>query len=118
MLYYATVLAALLSISNNISSQTTNRPDKLKLGKPSALNSSNELNIIEFGTVGDYQILHKNKGEFGKPTLALHCHQNDALGFYSTGWTPLFEVKGGTGDAFLKGGLHIRKFNDLKANVL
>jgi hypothetical protein len=36
-------------------------------------------------------------------TLATHIHQDDDLHLYSSGWTPLFSVKGGTGDTYIKG---------------
>jgi hypothetical protein len=33
----------------------------------------------------------------------MHVHTADAFGVYSSGWTPLFGVKGGTGDVWWKG---------------
>jgi len=65
------------------------------------------LNIIEFGTGGDYQIIHEGSGAFGRPTLALHANSTHALGFYSTGWVPLLEVEGGTGRTYIKGNVGI-----------
>ena len=64
-----------------------------------------ETNLIKFGNVGDYQFLHETSGAFERPTLALHCSDQHALGFYSSGWKPLFEVKGGSGDSYFKGNI-------------
>jgi len=50
-------------------------------------------------------------GQPGKPfpasrsTLATHIHQDYDATLYSSGWNPLWSVKGGTGDAKLKGQL-------------
>ena len=38
-------------------------------------------------------------------TLGMHIHQDDDLHLYSSGWTPLFSVKGGSGDTYVKGTL-------------
>lgn len=59
-------------------------------------------------------------GVFGRKSFGWHVHSNSAFGVYSSGWTKLFGVKGGTGDVWLKGtleadnkiyadnGLHVR----------
>ena len=36
-------------------------------------------------------------------TLATHIHQDDDLHLYSSGWNPLFSVKGGSGNTYIKG---------------
>ncbi|NDB61928.1 hypothetical protein EB001_26340, partial [bacterium] len=36
-------------------------------------------------------------------TLGMHVHQDDDFHLYSTGWTPLFSVKGGSGNTYVKG---------------
>ena len=46
-------------------------------------------------------------------TLGMHIHQDDDFHIYSSGWDPLFSVKGGSGDMYVKGGFHARKNNYL-----
>lgn len=62
-----------------------------------------EINLIKFGNSGNFHFLHKAQGHFDRKTLVLHADQADALGFYSTNWTPLLEVEGGTGRTYIKG---------------
>jgi len=71
------------------------------------IRAKKQLTLIRFGNSGDYQLLHNDKGYFSRNTLALHCEAGDALGFYSTGWAPLLEVQGGTGNAYIRGRLEI-----------
>lgn len=47
-------------------------------------------------------------------TLGAHIHKDDDFHLYSSGWDPLFSVKGGTGDAYVKGNMRI---NDGQLNV-
>ncbi len=75
------------------------------------LRGNNKLNLIKFGNDGDYQVLHKAAGAFGRNTLALHCHADDAFGVYSTGWNPLLEVKGGSGDVYVRGNIGVGTTN-------
>ena len=81
----------------------TNGQNALFLASDFGLRDDNKLNIIKFGNDGDYQILHKAKGAFGRNTLAMHVNANDAFGVYSTGWRPLLEVNGGSGDMYVRG---------------
>ena len=76
-----------------------------------ALRGNDRLNLIHFGNDGDYQVLHKASGAMGRNTLALHVDANDAFGVYSTGWNPLLEVEGGSGDVYVKGALGIGLIN-------
>ncbi len=69
--------------------------------------TADKTNLIKFGNAGDYQFLHKASGIFGKPTLALHCSDQHALGFYSSGYKALFEVEGGTGNTYFEGNVGI-----------
>ena len=87
---------------NNISSI-----GKIKTNINTELHGKNELNLIRFGKDGDYQILHKTNGAFQRNTLAMHVHHDDAFGVYSSGWNPLMEVKGGSGDMYVKGNMGI-----------
>ena len=77
----------------------------LHIASDFGLRSNNRLNLIRFGSDGDYQILHKASGAFGRNTLAMHVHADDAFGVYSSGWNPLFEIQGGTGDVYTKGNI-------------
>lgn len=92
----------------------------LHIASDIALGGTDESNLIKFGKDRDYQILHKARGRFNKPTLGLHTDQQDAIGFYTTGWTPLLEVEGGTGNTFIKGNAEIGQKlavgNDLSVN--
>lgn len=89
-----------------INSKGTNvQQTALLLSADLAVRGSERLNFVKIGTDGDYQILHKGSGHFGRNTLALHCDQNDALGFYTSGWTPNLEVLGSTGDTWVRGSL-------------
>jgi hypothetical protein len=70
---------------------------------------------------GDGQSLHERQAGIGyisgqpnkphpsKNTLAAHIHQDDDMTLYSSGWNPLFSVKGGSGDATVKGKLKASK---------
>ena len=40
-------------------------------------------------------------------TLATHIHQDDDLHIYSSGWNPLFSIKGGSGDAYHRGKVNV-----------
>ena len=40
-------------------------------------------------------------------TLATHIHQDDDLHIYSSGWNPLFSVKGGSGNTYVKGNMSV-----------
>jgi len=40
-------------------------------------------------------------------TLATHIHQDDDLHLYSSGWNPLFSVKGGSGNTYVKGNMSV-----------
>lgn len=42
-------------------------------------------------------------------TLGAHIHQDDDLHVYSSGWNPLFAVKGGSGNAFVRGDLQVQQ---------
>jgi len=94
------VLTPVLSITNADSGRVGIAPDNGLKGK-------DRLNLIKFGNDGDYQILHKASGAFGRNTLSMHVDQNDAFGVYSSGWTPLLEVEGGSGDLYVKGSVGI-----------
>jgi hypothetical protein len=41
-------------------------------------------------------------------TLGMHIHQDDDLHLYSSGWTPLFSVKGGSGNTYVRGSLTVQ----------
>lgn len=75
----------------------------LYLASDFGLRGDDRLNLIRFGTDGDYQILHKAAGAFGRNTLAMHVQDIDAFGIYSSGWTPLLEVTGGDGNMYVRG---------------
>jgi hypothetical protein len=77
----------------------------LRVGMDGDLTATNTLNMVKFGSTGDYQILHKAQGAWGKPTLGYHCQNNHAIGFYTTGWTPLLEMDGASGNLFYRGQL-------------
>lgn len=92
----------------NIAGRTDNQlQNALVVSSDQDLRGKDMLNLAKFGGDGDYQILHKAAGQFGRNTLALHCHTDDAIGVYSTGWSPLLEVKGGSGDLFVRGNVGI-----------
>lgn len=93
--------------SYKLSIGKTGGQNALHLASDFGLYGDNKLNLIKFGNEGDYQILHKSAGAFGRNTLAMHVHQNDAFGVYSTGWRPLMEVKGGSGDLYVRGSMGI-----------
>ena len=65
------------------------------------------LTLMRIGNDGDYQMIHKASGYWGHNTLALHCEAGDALGFYSTNWTPLLELEGKTGNTYIRGRLEV-----------
>ena len=48
---------------------------------------------------------NNTRSVFNRHNLAFHCGVNDSIRFHSDGWTTLFEVTGGVGDAWLKGQL-------------
>ncbi len=75
----------------------------LHIASDFGLRGDDRLNLIKFGTDGDYQFLHKAKGAMGRNTLAMHVWDQDAFGVYSTGWKPLLEVAGGSGDTYCVG---------------
>ncbi|MCL4704860.1 hypothetical protein KJ068_06850 [bacterium] len=79
----------------------------LYLASDFGLRGDDRLNLIRFGTDGDYQILHKAAGAFGRNTLAMHVQDIDAFGIYSSGWTPLLEVTGGDGNMYVRGNVGI-----------
>jgi len=82
----------------------------LHLGSDTKLKGTDKLNLIKFGDANDgsdYQILHKAKGFFGRSTIALHADQSDAIGMYTSGWIPMLEVQGGTGNTYIRGFLGI-----------
>jgi hypothetical protein len=77
---------------------------------PDAKLAENKLShgeLLHFGADGQYQVMHKGSGYHKRPTLALHAQDTHALGFYSSNWTPLLEVEGGTGNAYVKGNVNI-----------
>jgi Chaperone of endosialidase len=89
-----------------VNSKGTNQQQTaLLLSADTPVRGSDRLNFLKVGTDGDYQILHKASGFFGRNTLALHCEQGDAIGFYTTGWAPMLEVQGGTGETYIRGAL-------------
>lgn len=47
------------------------------------------------------------RGIFKTAGYGIHLHQSRQFGLWSTGWNPLFAVRGGTGDAYLRGNLGI-----------
>ena len=86
---------------------STNGEQILHLASDFGLYGDDKLNLIRFGNEGEYQFLHKASGAFSRNTLALHVNQNDAFGVYSSGWTSLLEVKGGSGDLYVRGNVGI-----------
>ncbi|HJV77371.1 MAG TPA: hypothetical protein VJ602_03240 [Paludibacter sp.] len=48
-----------------------------------------------------------SEGVFGRAGFGIHLHESRDFTFLSTGWNTLFSIKGGTGDAYLKGKLGI-----------
>nr|VFK08714.1 MAG: hypothetical protein BECKLPF1236B_GA0070989_10047 [Candidatus Kentron sp. LPFa] len=79
----------------------------LRLASDVGLRGGDRQALLRFGNDGDYQLLHKASGAFGRNTLGMHVHQDDAFGVYSTSWTSLLEVKGGSGDTYIKGNVGI-----------
>ncbi len=47
-------------------------------------------------------------------TLGMHIHQDDDYQIYSSGWKPLFGVKGGTGEVKVRGPMTVNKMTFLK----
>ena len=85
----------------------TGGQNALHVASDFGLRGDNRLNLIRFGSDGDYQVLHKASGAFGRNTLAMHVHDDDAFGVYSSGWVPLLEIQGKTGDFYAKGNVGI-----------
>jgi hypothetical protein len=50
-------------------------------------------------------------------TLATHIHQDDDLHLYSSGWNPLFSVKGGSGNTYVKGNMSVMGGANLEGKV-
>jgi hypothetical protein len=48
---------------------------------------------------------NNTRSVFNRHNLAIHCSQYDSIRLHSDGWATLFEVAGGSGDAWLKGQL-------------
>ena len=54
--------------------------------------------------LNDYIIkAESSRGVFGRKSFGWHVHSSSAFGVYSNGWTKLFGVEGGTGNAFATG---------------
>jgi hypothetical protein len=47
------------------------------------------------------------RGVFNRPGYGIHLDQSKQFGFFSTNWTSLFAVRGGTGDAYFRGNIGI-----------
>ena len=50
-------------------------------------------------------------------TLGMHIHQDDDFHLYSSGWNPLFSIKGGSGNAYIKGNLSAMGGANLEGTV-
>ncbi len=48
-----------------------------------------------------------SRGVFGRAGFGIHLHKSRDWSFFSSHWTPLFSIEGGTGNAYLKGKLGI-----------
>lgn len=46
-----------------------------------------------------------SKGFFGRAGFGIHIHESRDWGIWSTGWTPLLGIQGGTGNVQVRGGL-------------
>jgi hypothetical protein len=44
-----------------------------------------------------------SKGVFSRAGFGIHMHHDREFGFWSTNWTPLFAIKGGSGDGYFRG---------------
>lgn len=71
---------------------------------------------------GDGKAIHERQAGIGyikdqpnrvwgnvRGSLATHIHQDDDYTLYSSGWNPLFSVKGGSGNAYVRGQMHASK---------
>lgn len=52
-----------------------------------------------------------NRSVFSRNSMAFHVNASESIRLHSSSWTTLFEVAGGTGDAWLKGNLGINEVN-------
>jgi hypothetical protein len=89
----------------NIAGREGLHQNTLSIAGDQALSGHDRVNLVKIGSSGDYQLLHKASGAMRRNTLALHCHADDALGFYSSGFTPLLEVEGSSGNTYVRGKL-------------
>jgi hypothetical protein len=77
---------------------------------------------------GDGKALHERQAGMGyvagqpsivgkaRGTLATHIHEQDDWQLYSSGWNPLFSVKGGTGNTRVKGQLDVNNGSRFKGD--
>lgn len=79
----------------------------LALAADEVFGSNSRLRLITFGASGDNQILHTQSTLFGRNQLAMHVQNTDAFGVYSSAFTPLLEIEGGTGRSIFHGQLGV-----------
>jgi hypothetical protein len=96
-----------LQVNGSLDVTGTASLDNLKLAPVADLRAVDRLNLVKFGNTGDYQVLHKAAGRWNKPTLAFHCDQADAIGFYTTGWRSVLEAEGSTGNVAIGAALYV-----------
>ena len=60
------------------------------------------------GTWDEGLIKHSSShGIFGRPGFGIHLHESKDFTYFSTGWTPLLGIKGGSGETYIKGNVGI-----------
>jgi hypothetical protein len=87
----------------------------LHISPEKVLRGNDSVTHIKFGKDADYQIVHKASGYLNRNSLGFHCDAADAIGIYSTGFVPLLEVEGGTGNTYIRGGLTMENGATVKA---
>lgn len=58
-----------------------------------------------------------NKGFFGRAGFGIHIHASRDWGIWSTNWTPLLGVEGGTGNVLARGSIRQASSRNLKENI-
>lgn len=58
-----------------------------------------------------------NRGFFGRAGFGIHIHASRDWGIWSTNWTPLFGVEGGSGNVLARGSIRQASSRDLKENI-
>ncbi|HEY9605867.1 MAG TPA: tail fiber domain-containing protein [Allocoleopsis sp.] len=58
-----------------------------------------------------------NKGFFGRTGFGIHIHASRDWGIWSTNWTPLLGVEGGSGNVVARGSIRQASSRELKENI-